>query len=172
MAIQDNVFYSELPNLSARPPEDVLSHLERDFFGDISIPQLMSNYSRLDSTPSPLPLPPPATVTLQLQEREPHLPARAQRQPEDEIGTYSTLERTSVGAHYEVQGEHGDIEEDRYAQLSQHTRTEPPVSHYESPINAQDKSSAARLLRVSPLPPQPSTSIPTDADAHYRAVHR
>ena len=166
MAIQDNVFYSELPNLSARP-EDALSQLERDFFGDISIPQLMSNYSKVDSAPSPLPDSSGPAVSLQLEERQ-RVQARDKRKLLEDIGTYSTLERTSVGAHYEVQEQLSDKEEDRYAQLSQLTRQEPPESHYETPVSSGDRDNAIRLLKISPLPPVP----PTDADPLYRAIHR
>ena len=171
------MFYSELPNLRTRP-EDGLSKLERDFFGDISIPQLMSNYSELSSTPPLLPdisasSSQDPTVSLQLAERQ-SVPVGDKREQLGGIGTYSTLERTSVGAHYDVQEHLSDYEEHSYAQLNQLTRREPTESHYETPVSSADRDSAGRLLKISPFPPLPPLPPlpPADVDTLYRAIHR
>ncbi|KAI6657834.1 hypothetical protein LOD99_576 [Oopsacas minuta] len=169
MAIQENVLYSELSNLPSIQERE-LSNLERDFFGQISVPQLMSNYSKLnDNNPShgSAHFQPPV-VTLCLEDNFP-TSSDLKRPLNSDLSTYSTLERTSLGSHYEVRDPLHQDEEEKYTELNQLTRIQQIHGNYESLISTEDRNNACRILKVSPHYPPTSYSHP---EVIYRALHR
>ena len=165
MSTQENLFYSKIP-ASSQPP---LSQLERDVFGDISIPQLLTNYSKLSSSLSNSQPPSPsatATVNLELEKN-----SQVFRIQNAGIGAYSTLERTSmVEDHYEIENFKGADE--AYTKLDKLTKFLPSESHYESIISSDDIANAKHKLKISVSDAKQRSFQPVFYTALYRYVSR
>ena len=173
MSIQDNVLYSELPKVPEVPTEHQLSYLERDFFGQISVSQLMSNYSQLNDQNSQLldhqgfkrPL-----VALCLENSVSSANASdVTKQFVEEIGLYSTLERRSLSSHYEIQDQIQVDVEKNYTPINQLNITDNQENIYESLICSEDREASCRVIKVHT---NDSNPIPNHPDVIYSAIHR
>lgn len=166
MSIQDNVLYSELPAVHA---ENQLSLLERDFFGQISVSQLMSNYSQLNNNISNSQNNPEfkgPVVSLCLENGVSNS-SLSKRFVED-IGLYSTLERRSLSSHYEIQDHIQEDVEEKYTQLNQLGITQKEDNFYESLISSKDREASCKIIKVATN----SSNTPNDPDVIYSAIHR
>ena len=171
MSIQDNVLYSELSKVPKVSTEDQLSLLERDFFGKISVSQLMNNYSQLNNNDSHL-LDHQASqrpvVALCLENSVSDTSYVTKPLVED-IGLYSTLERRSLSSHYEIQDHIQEDTGENYTQINQLNKTQNQENFYESLIRSEERGESCKIIKVATNNSRP---IPNDPDVIYSAIHR